>query len=156
GSDTASYSDAGSGVTVSLALQGSGQDTDGAGFDTLVNIENLTGSAHDDTLTGDGNANTLSGLAGDDTLQGGAGNDTLDGGAGNDTASYEDAASGVTVDLTISTAQNTVGAGSDTLTNIENLTGSAYDDTLTGDGNANILSGLDGDDTLQGGAGNDV
>ena len=69
-------------MNVSLALQGSAQDTGGAGSDTLTNIENLTGSAHDDTLTGDANANTLSGLAGDDTLQGGAGNDTLDGGDG--------------------------------------------------------------------------
>ena len=69
GSDTASYADAASGVTVSLALHGSAQDTGGAGTDTLVNIENLTGSAFDDTLTGDAGANVLSGLDGDDTLQ---------------------------------------------------------------------------------------
>ena len=69
-------------MTVSLALQGAAQDTGGAGSDTLTSIENLTGSAFDDTLTGDGNANILSGLAGDDTLNGGAGNDTLDGGDG--------------------------------------------------------------------------
>jgi large repetitive protein len=90
GSDTASYSDAASGVNVSLTLHGSVQDTGGAGSDTLTNIENLTGSAFNDTLTGDANANTLSGLAGDDTLNGGAGDDTLDGGAGSDTASYSD------------------------------------------------------------------
>ena len=52
------------------------------------------------------------------------GNDSLDGGAaGSDTASYTDAAAGVTVSLAITTAQNTVGSGTDTLTNIENLTG---------------------------------
>ena len=124
GTDTVSYADAADAVTVSLADQGTAQDTGGAGSDTLTNFENLTGSAHDDTLTGDGNANTLSGLAGDDTLEGGAGNDTLDGGDGTDTASYIGAASGVTVSLAISTAQNTFGAGTDTLTNIENLTGS--------------------------------
>ena len=69
-------------MTVSLALQGTAQDTGGAGSDTLISIENLTGSAFDDTLTGDGDDNVLSGLAGDDTLDGGAGNDTLDGGDG--------------------------------------------------------------------------
>ena len=110
GTDTASYADAGSGVTVSLA-EHDAQDTGGAGSDTLIGIENLTGSAFNDTLTGDANANTLSGLAGDDTLQGGAGNDTLDGGTGTDTASYEDAGGAVTVSLAIGTAQDTIGAG---------------------------------------------
>jgi len=52
--------------------------------DTLVGIENLTGSALNDTLTGDGKDNTLSGDAGNDNLSGGAGNDNLSGGAGDD------------------------------------------------------------------------
>ena len=158
GSDTASYADAGSGVTVSLAVPDA-QDTGGAGIDTLISIENLTGSAGDDVLTGDANANILSGLEGDDTLQGGAGNDTLDGGANGDmgdTASYQDATAGVTVSLAITAAQDTIGAGTDTLTNIENLTGSAFNDTLTGNAGDNVLTGLEGDDTLQGGAGNDT
>jgi serralysin len=176
GSDTANYVEAGSGVSVSLAHQGSTQNTVGAGSDTLTNIENLSGSAFNDTLTGDFNANILSGLdgndilagaagndtltgaAGNDILSGGAGNDSMDGGAaGSDTASYADAAGAVTVSLARQgVAQNTIGAGSDTLANFENLTGSAFNDTLTGDGNANILSGLAGNDALNGGAGNDT
>jgi serralysin len=176
GSDTASYADATSAVTVTLARQGIAQNTVGAGSDTLTNIENLSGSAFNDTLGGDANANILSGLAGNDILNGGAGNDTLtgltgndtlnrgagndsmDGGAaGSDTASYADAAGAVTVSLVRQgAAQNTIGAGTDTLANFENLTGSAFNDTLTGDGNANILSGLAGNDALNGGAGNDT
>ena len=86
-------------MTVSLAISGA-QDTGGAGIDTLIGIENLTGSASTTSLTGDANANVLSGGAGNDTLDGGAGNDTLDGGAGTDTASYGDAATAaVTVSL---------------------------------------------------------
>ena len=154
-SDTASYADADSAVTVSLTITDP-QDTGGAGTDTLISIENLTGSGFDDVLTGDNNANVLSGLDGNDTLNGGAGDDTLDGGAGTDTASYADAASGVTVSLAIITTQDTDGAGTDTLASIENLTGSAFNDTLTGDAGANVISGLAGDDTLQGGAGNDT
>ena len=78
GSDTASYADAAAAVTVSLALQGTAQNTVGAGTDTLFNFENLTGSAFNDTLTGNANANVLYGLAGNDGLSGdrpGAGND---------------------------------------------------------------------------------
>ena len=47
-------------------------------------------------------------------------------------------------------------AQGDTLTEIENLTGSAFSDTLTGDAGNNVLKGLAGNDTLIGGAGNDT
>ena len=146
GNDTAAYGSATSAVTVSLAVTGA-QNTNGAGSDTLIGIENLTGSSFNDTLIGDGSANTLTG---------GAGNDTLNGGAGTDTAAYASATSAVTVSLAVSGAQNTGGAGSDTLVGIENLTGSNFNDTLTGDGNANTLTGGAGNDTLTGGAGNDT
>ena len=101
-------------MTVSLALQGSAQDTGGAGNDTLTNIENLTGSGHNDTLTGDAGANILAGGAGDDTLSGGAGNDTLDGGDGTDTAHYTGT---VTVTATDGgwSVDGGVGEGTDTL-----------------------------------------
>ena len=80
------------GVTVNLSTAGA-QNTLNAGTDTLSGIENIIGSAFNDTLTGTTGANvmdggagndSLSGLAGADTLVGGAGNDTLTGGAGND------------------------------------------------------------------------
>ena len=76
GSDTASYADAGAGVTVSLMLAGTAQAT-GVSSDTLVGIENLTGGAFADVLTGDGAANLLAGGAGADSLFGGFGGDTL-------------------------------------------------------------------------------
>ncbi len=163
GSDTASYRNgATAGVTVNLSV--STQNTGGAGVDTLFNFENLTGTDFNDNLSGNSANNsiygaagndTLIGAAGDDTLMGGAGNDTLYGGAGSDTASYQTGATaGVTVNLALST-QNTGGAGVDTLFNIENLVGSAFNDTLTGNAGANRLSGLAGNDRLVGGAGND-
>ena len=162
GNDTATYSSSGAGVTVSLATgTGSGGDAEG---DTLTGIENLIGSGFADILTGDGNANSLNGGAGDDTLDGGAGNDTLtggagadslDGGAGTDEASYSGSGAGVTVNLATGTGSGGDAQG-DTLANIENLTGSNFDDILTGDGNANSLTGGAGDDTLDGGAGDDT
>ena len=54
----------------------------------------------------------------------------MDGGAaGSDTASYIDATAGVKVSLALAAAQNTIGAGTDTLFNFENLTGSNFNDT---------------------------
>src|SRR6266581_4014316 len=174
GVDTASYAHAASGVTVSLGQLNVAQNTGGAGVDTLVAVENLLGSAFDDTLTGNNGANMLSGGAGNDTLDGGAGNDVLNGDAGNDlliggagndvlngglgvdTASYATATAAVTVNLGLTTAQITGGAGTDTLTTVENLIGSNFNDTLTGDGNANVLEGGAGDDVMDGGAGVDI
>lgn len=166
GLDIVGYGDAPAGVTVNLG-NGVAQDTGGAGIDTLIlgTIENLLGSLHNDILTGDGADNVLIGLAGDDTLTGGNGNDllldgvgddVLTGGSGQDTASYGTATGAVAVDLTIGVAQNTVGAGSDTLTSIENLSGSDFGDVLRGDGADNVLSGWIGNDALNGGVGNDT
>jgi Ca2+-binding RTX toxin-like protein len=69
-------------VNVNLTL-GTGHGGDAEG-DTLFSIENLTGSAFDDTLTGNFANSHVSGGAGDDTLIGGTGHNTLEGGAGND------------------------------------------------------------------------
>ena len=74
GTDTASYALATAGVTVSLANTGP-QETFGAGVDTLVSIENLTGSPFADTLTGNASPNTISGGAGNDVLSSGVESD---------------------------------------------------------------------------------
>lgn len=134
--------------------------------------EGSFGSAQSDKLTGTSTADYLFGKAGndllvggngDDTLVGGEGADILQGGAGSDTASYEDAGAGVRADLLKSFANSGDAAG-DTYASIENLTGSAFDDMLSGDNSRNVLSGgtgsdrllgFGGADTLIGGAGND-
>ena len=120
-----------------------------------VVIENAFGGSGADSLIGNDVDNWLSGRAGDDILWGGAGNDRLDGGAGSDTASYAGAVSAVSVSLALVTAQDTGGAGIDSLTSIENLIGSSYNDVLTGTAGANSLDGGAGDDILVGGAGDD-
>jgi Domain of unknown function (DUF4347)/Concanavalin A-like lectin/glucanases superfamily/Putative Ig domain/Bacterial pre-peptidase C-terminal domain/6-bladed beta-propeller/RTX calcium-binding nonapeptide repeat (4 copies)/FG-GAP-like repeat/Calx-beta domain len=137
--------------------------------DILINIENITGSQFNDTLTGNDQNNRLVGSLGNDTLNGGLGNDTLngglgtdliDGGLGIDMVNYGNYPTAIALDLT--TGINTEG---DTLLNLENVTGSSFDDTLTGNdqnnrlvgGNGNdILKGLEGNDTLWGGLGSDT
>jgi Ca2+-binding RTX toxin-like protein len=115
----------------------------------------LTGTAGDDALVADTGNNELHGGAGNDLLYSGPGNDLLDGGTGIDTASYAHATAGVTVNLGESGVQNTIGAGTDTLTAIENLTGSNFNDSLTGDHNSNIITGGLGNDVLNGAGGDD-
>jgi len=136
GTDTATYATSPAAISVSLAT-GIANGGDAAG-DTLLNIENLTGSTFNDTLEGD------------------AGNNVLAGGPGTDTVSYEHATAGVTVNLSQTRGQNTEGAGTDKLSGFENLTGSAFNDMLTGSPAANTLIGLDGDDVLIGGDGADT
>ncbi|AHE51853.1 beta strand repeat-containing protein [Sphingomonas sanxanigenens] len=155
GIDTASYAAAAGAVRVSLLLTGA-QSTLAAGTDTLSGIENLTGSAHDDQLTGDAADNVLIGNAGNDLLAGGLGNDLLSGGAGIDTASYAAVGAGVTISLLVTAAQDTIGAGVDTLSSIENLVGSTMDDVLTGNAQNNAISGGVGNDLIDGGTGADT
>ncbi|MFA7275357.1 MAG: calcium-binding protein [Pseudobdellovibrionaceae bacterium] len=155
GTDLLTYAAATAAISISLAVT-SAQVTGGAGSDTISGFENLTGSGYNDSLTGDASANTINGGVGDDTIQGGLGNDILTGGTGIDTLSYSAATAAVTVNLATTASQNTVAAGSDTLSGFENLLGSAYNDTLTGDANANTIEGGLGNDTITGGAGSDT
>ncbi|MDJ0784048.1 MAG: DUF2341 domain-containing protein, partial [Desulfosarcinaceae bacterium] len=88
----------------------------------------MTGTSSGDYLRGQGSDDNLDGGAGDDVLQGGLGDDTLTGGAGADIADYSDATAGVKIDLTVTTAQNTVGSGTDTLSGIEGVRGGSNGD----------------------------
>lgn len=122
----------------------------------FATADTFNGSTGDDILYSFGGNDTLNGNAGNDYLEGGVGNDVLNGGAGIDTAGYSAATAGVAINLGLTSAQNTGGAGIDALQGIENLLGSNFNDTLTGDAAANDLNGGTGNDTLNGGAGNDT
>lgn len=116
--------------------------------------DTLNGLGGDDLLDGGSGDDVLNGGDGNDRLIGGAGGDTINGGAGIDTADYSSASSAVSVNL--ATGQALGAHGSDTLSGVENITGSTTNDVLTGDANANVLSGGGGIDTLRGGGGNDT
>jgi Ca2+-binding RTX toxin-like protein len=99
GLDAAYYSDSTVGVTVSLA---SGIGLGGtAQHDTLINIENLSGSGYGDALTGNNGGNVIRGNGGNDVLQGNGGQDIIGGDAGADRFLYAattDSAVGATAD----------------------------------------------------------
>ncbi len=102
-----------------------------------------------------GAADTLNGGAGDDIIVGGKGADAIDGGAGEDTVSF--LASGKAVGVDLGAGVGTSGdANGDTYAHIENVLGSAFNDTITGNGETNVLYGAAGSDQLVGGAGSDI
>jgi serralysin len=142
----------------------------GDGSDNVLN-----GNAGNDTLIGGGGSDTLNGGDGSDTLNGGSGFDTISGGAGNDTIQHTGGDFGGNVDggadidtldlsgwtnssiafnVNLSTNNyqflpNNFGVdGTYTLVNVENVTGSNFNDSITGDGNFNVLNGGGGNDTV--------
>ncbi|OYX42885.1 MAG: hypothetical protein B7Z02_10590 [Rhodobacterales bacterium 32-67-9] len=162
--------DAGTVTTLTSASVVSGPSYGGSLYGTSAN-ETISGSGASEVIfggattspTGTGN-DTISAGAGNDTvyagdgndsISGGSGTDSIDGGAGTDTASYSGAASGVNVNLAYGSGSLGDAAG-DSLTGVENLSGSGYNDYLVGDGGANSITGGGGADSLVGGAGADT
>ncbi|MGO1079397.1 calcium-binding protein [Inquilinus sp. CA228] len=124
----------------------------GAGDDVLATAVD---AAFGDTLSGEAGNDQLDGGAGNDVLRGGAGADALAGAGGTDTASYYSGTVGVVVSL----ASGLGGGGEaqgDTLSGIENLSGSQGSDSLYGNAGANVLQGWNGNDALFGRAGKDT
>lgn len=81
GVDTVSYAQVDHAIGVNL-LQGIGLGS--GNVDTLVSIENVTGTNSDDSLVGDLGANLIQGADGRDFVDGSGGNDTLFGNGGDD------------------------------------------------------------------------
>jgi Ca2+-binding RTX toxin-like protein len=125
--------------------------------------DNIRGTLGDNTLRGEGNVDylfgrrgndVLDGGIGDDVLFGGVGADTLIGGTGRDRAQYSESTTALVVDLQYS-QYNTGEAEGDVYIGIEDLAGSAFNDTLFGNSYANQVFGRDGSDQLFGRGGND-
>jgi Ca2+-binding RTX toxin-like protein len=180
GYDTADYSAINSAIKVTLNTSTAATVTiTGGDNDTIRNVENFIGGSGNDTITGDSAINYLNGGAGNDTLfgmggadiltdtsgintfVGGAGNDTISGtgNAGNSWLDYslDGINEGAYTDLTYGLIQNvSTNRGSDLITAIDNITGSAYNDVFYGNNNVNTILGGDGNDTIEGYGGNDT
>ncbi|WP_375499960.1 M10 family metallopeptidase C-terminal domain-containing protein [uncultured Nostoc sp.] len=183
GFDIGSYGTSTTGIIIDLSTGTvSGGDAEG---DVLIEIEGVGGSEFSDTLLGDENDNAFSGLGGDDVIRGRGGNDQLNGGAGNDlidggadidTVAYDSSPNGVIVNINESQSYSNIAylldleptfniaagtafdgfGNTDTLRNLENITGSNYDDVLIGNALSNTLNGLAGNDLLIGNGGDDI
>ncbi len=157
GSDSASYFNATGAVNATLTdiVDGYGQfygySSGADGNDTFSGIENFHGSNFADVLTGN---------SGENILRGNGGNDFINGAGGrSDDADYSSATGSVQVFLTdvVDGYGQLFGAssgadGNDTLSGIEDIRGSAFNDILFGNSQDNTLRGNKGDDLLNGGA----
>jgi Ca2+-binding RTX toxin-like protein len=148
------------GVTVQLSGDGEGWSEDGFGTrDVLRNIEGASGSSFDDLLMGTDTApfESFEGMWGNDTIDGRGGIDRLDlirSGMGATVVLGLNQADGYAIDGQASFLTDL--SSRDLLRGIENVRGSIFDDTITGNEQANKLEGLAGKDALSGGAGNDI
>ncbi|MCI4645890.1 MAG: hypothetical protein MRY64_14005, partial [Hyphomonadaceae bacterium] len=126
---------------------------------TVLNFENVTGNAGNDTLKGDSGANILDGGGGNDTFIADDTGDTLIGGDGIDTVDFSQITNsgGVIWDMTINVIYvGGVSGPNDTATGIENAIGTDFSDAISGDANDNRFEGGLGADALYGGDGADL
>ena len=146
-------------VTVDMAA-GTVTGDSSIGTDTLRSIEGIQGTASTMTpmsrpdygsagalnIGNNGTFNQFEGLGGNDTITGN----------GNTRVIYGNAAAGVTVNIALGTATGDASVGTDTFTGVNSVGGSAFGDTLTGDGASNTFQGNGGNDQIDGGAGADI
>nr|WP_241741519.1 Hint domain-containing protein [Gemmobacter straminiformis] len=148
-------------VRVDADLVSGGADNDtllgGYGNDTLL------GEDGNDLLFGGLGVDSLVGGAGNDTLAGGLQGDFLDGGLGMDYADYSASNTGVSVNLNTKAVSGGHAQG-DTISNLDGVIGSAFNDTLVGydqqstvpgDSYTNVFFGGAGNDSLDGAGGDD-
>ncbi|MGS6164226.1 Ig-like domain-containing protein [Enterobacter mori] len=109
----------------------------------------ITGTGYNDTFIAEDGTYTYNGSGGWNTH---SDYDTWSNTGGMDVVDYRNATSGVTVDLRLSTAQDT-GFGTSRLLNIEGINGSNFDDVITGNSGDNQFEGRGGNDTFNIGSG---
>lgn len=139
GIDLISFAQLGAASIVNLAT---GTYTAGTATGTLNSVENVTGSALDDTITGNAADNVIDGGLGSDILNGGAGIDTLKITANTSAPYNQGAFVNLTAGTSISYGQN------DTISNFENVIGSDSSDYITGNAGNNIIHGGGATDTI--------
>jgi Ca2+-binding RTX toxin-like protein len=131
------------GVSVDLAA---GRASDGlGGIDTISGFAGLRGTDRNDTLLGSADA---------DRFRARAGSDFIDGRAGFDIADYGQAPGAVSINLATGRVQDGEG-GIDTLAGIEEVWGTTGNDTMVGSGADEFFYGFNGNDTIDGGSGQD-
>lgn len=140
-----------SGIVVNMTLSTANvRDTYGA-YDSLSGIEYIRGTNKADSMRGSDTSRY-------EAFMGGAGNDTINGGLGVDDEvryDHETGTNGVIVNLATGTGTDSFG-NTDTLQNLERVRGTARNDSIVGNNADNRFRGFAGNDTINGGLGNDT
>jgi Ca2+-binding RTX toxin-like protein len=155
--DTIDYSSAASGVNVDI---GAGTGTGTGIWDTLMHIESIRGSIHNDVLTGNALPNVISGNLGNDTINAGSGNDIINegtavngadaifGGPGTDTVTYAGRHGDLRISLDGVANDGGSGEGDNVHTDVENVIAGAGNDHVMGNKFDNSLNGGGGINTV--------
>ena len=145
---------------VNILVTGDG-NTDSILMDGINNVEVFNMTSLNDVFNGTAYAETIYAGAGNDTIKGSTGAATdsnyIDGQAGTDWVNYSAASTGL--NITMGTAAPTtvaVGSAVDTLVNVENITATNFNDTITAATTGSVMKGLNGNDLYFAGAGNDT
>lgn len=127
-----------------------------SGNDVLIGgnkRDSLIGGSGNDELLGNSGNDLLRGAAGNDILSGGVGSDRIRGGSGNDTANYSDlvingvfgTVAGLDANLESGEFQhsstNNALAWTDTVSGVENVTGTVRNDRFIGNEDNNVFNG---------------
>jgi Ca2+-binding RTX toxin-like protein len=153
--DFADYRDATGMITVVLSAISTVTGDASVGTDTLAAIDLVTGSNFADSYTADGNFQNAKGREGFNAFEGIGGDDSITGN-GDTFVSYSLASGGVTVDLGAGMATGDASVGTDSFTGVTGVFGSHHADTLIGsDTESESFFGLGGNDTIDGGDGDD-
>ena len=183
GTDQISYYARNAGVTV--FLNGVAEDGAANEYDNVMpDVENVSGTNYNDYIVGSSANNVLNGYGGDDFLIGGNGNDSFDDGLGNDSSYGQGGDDVFTCDSAVNGDDYFSGGdGIDTVTyslrnagvtavldirdhgwsgredlidsDVENLNGTRFNDTLQGNRSDNVILGYGGSDHIEGGFGSD-
>jgi Ca2+-binding RTX toxin-like protein len=149
--------------TIEISLSDSGNSFNGTNANEHIQGngggDSINAGGGSDVVEGGSGGDSINGQAGNDYIEGGTGGDSLNGGNGDrDTLGYSQSAAGVTITLNSGGGGQASGgdAQGDSIGGFENVVGSLFADTITGNNLANMLAGLAGNDTLRGMGGNDV
>ena len=174
----------GSTVTI-LGTSGNDTLTGTSGQDVIAGLggdDTIKGLGGNDKICGDDGNDILSGNNGNDTLSGGTGGDRFGegsaasgadvfiGGSGIDLANYGARAAAVTVSINNVANDGAAGEADNVTSDVENVMGGSAGDTLTtsgstlankllgraGDDTLNVVDGIGGNDTIDGGVDTDI
>ncbi|HXL98473.1 MAG TPA: hypothetical protein VN932_00980, partial [Rhizomicrobium sp.] len=132
GNDVVSYFSSSSDMTINIGTTGPQNIGQGFGNDTLISVEGVITGSGNDTITGDSH---------DNFINAGGGNNIIDGGAGNDTVSFANTAGPISIDLSLNHQTVNHNDGTDTLTSVENVIGTAQNDMFIAGNDDNVIEG---------------
>jgi VCBS repeat-containing protein len=139
------------GITVNLAA-GTVTGDASIGTDTLKSVEAVRGTNFADVYdaTGFSGSSTNAGSNGTfNEFTGNGGDDTIIGN-GNTRLGFNNATAGIVIDIAAGTDSGDSSVGHDTFTGVNAVVGSLFADTMYGDANNNVFTGVSGDDYIDG------